>query len=91
MKRMRLVALFAVFMIIAAACGDSTEETTTTTADPGGGETTTTTAAPAAAGQGGELLLLQWQARASFTAARATGVACAILTPLALIAIDTVL
>jgi hypothetical protein len=36
-------------------------------------------------------LLLQWRARASFSTARATGVACAILTPLALIAIDAAL
>lgn len=33
-------------------------------------------------------LLLHWRARATFTATRAIGVACAVLTPLALIAID---
>lgn len=31
---------------------------------------------------------LQWSARASFTATRATGIACAVLTPLTLIALD---
>lgn len=59
MKRIRLLALFAVFALVVAACGDSTDDTTTaapaTTAAP-------TTAPPSMAGQGGELLLLQWQA-----------------------------
>jgi hypothetical protein len=36
-------------------------------------------------------LLLQWSAHATISTTRATGVACAILTPLTLIAIDAVL
>ncbi|NOT39221.1 MAG: hypothetical protein HOP13_01880 [Alphaproteobacteria bacterium] len=36
-------------------------------------------------------IVLQWRARISFNAARATGVSAAILTPLALIAIDAML
>ena len=72
MKRLKLLALFAVFALVVAACGDSSDDTTTaapsggdtTTAAPSGGDDTTTTAAPAGstAGEGGELLLLQWQA-----------------------------
>lgn len=33
---------------------------------------------------------LQWTARMSFTGARATGVACAVLTPLTLVALDAI-
>jgi hypothetical protein len=36
-------------------------------------------------------LVLQWRARATFSTARAIGVACAILTPLTLVAIDALL
>ena len=43
MKRMKLIAVFAVFALIVAACGGDSEDTTTTAA--GGGDTTTTTAA----------------------------------------------
>jgi lipopolysaccharide export LptBFGC system permease protein LptF len=31
---------------------------------------------------------LQWSARSSFTATRATGIACAVLTPLTLVTLD---
>jgi peptide/nickel transport system substrate-binding protein len=77
MKRLRLLALFAVFALVAAACGgDADPTTTTTTAAPPAASTTTaapgasttappaTTAAPTGvpAGEGGTLTLLQWQA-----------------------------
>jgi peptide/nickel transport system substrate-binding protein len=68
MKRVKWLALFAVFALVLAACGDGTD-VVDTTAGP-----TATTAAPdtpdateppdegSTAGQGGEILLLQWQA-----------------------------
>ncbi|MDJ0961793.1 MAG: peptide ABC transporter substrate-binding protein [Acidimicrobiia bacterium] len=80
MKRTRLVALFAVFVLIVAACGG--DDTTTTTAAPGGTDATPgteapggTTAAPSGgeAGQGGELLLLQWQAATHLNPYTGTG------------------
>jgi len=43
---------------------------------------------PASLGLAAAALLLQWSARKSFTATRATGVACAILTPLTLVGLD---
>lgn len=41
MKRTRLIAIFAVFLMVAAACGGSSDDTTTTTTAPG-----STTSAP---------------------------------------------
>jgi hypothetical protein len=43
---------------------------------------------PVALGLAGVALLLQWFARKSFSAVRATGVACAIFTPLTLVSLD---
>lgn len=46
---------------------------------------------PAALALAALALLLQWRARATFSATRAIGVGCAVLTPLTLIAIDALL
>ena len=87
MKRIRLLAMFAVFALVAVACGTDSGTTTTapeattaaTTSD--GGTTATTappattaaTAPPSTAGEGGELVLLQWQAPSQANALLSSG------------------
>lgn len=50
MTRLRIVALFAVFALIAAACGGGDDDSADTTAADAGADETTTTAAPADSG-----------------------------------------